>query len=68
MAKLDQPATTYPDWAKDVKNVDEEVYDDLFLREQLLQALATKRAGKAKAIIGVRTLWKIFVCLAFDNL
>lgn len=56
MAKLDQPATTYPDWAKDVKNVDEEVYDDLFLREQLLQALATKRAGKAKAIIGVRTL------------
>ena len=27
--------------------------DDLLLREQLLQALATKRAEKAKAIIAV---------------
>ena len=39
---------------EDVKDeVEEEMEDDLLLREQLLQSLATKRAEKARAIIAV---------------
>lgn len=36
------------------KQAEDDVEDDLFLREQLLQSLATKRAEKAKSIIEVR--------------